>query len=106
MREIGDGYRGEQDKSDGEQRNRTEVQTKIAPRSEQRRRKQKWRQEEKKNQLWIEMNRRQTVNRAKQQTADDEQNRIGNVELARQHGQNGHGQQKSYKDVSDVRHAV
>ena len=45
-------------------------------------------------------------NPAKQQAADDEQDRIGNEDFARQHGQKGYRQQKPNKDFSNAGHVA
>ena len=82
-----------------------EVQAEIAPRSEQRRWKQKRRQKEKKNQFRVEAYFGQSGNPAEQQSADDEQDGVGDVQLAGEQREHGHRQQQTHKDFNDSVHA-
>jgi hypothetical protein len=84
---------------------RPQVCAEIAPGRDQRGGKEQRRQEKKKNQFGIEPHGGQSGNQAQQQPADDEQNRIRNVQPAGDQRQHRHREQQPDKNFHHAVHA-
>ena len=95
----------EKNQTDGEEKNRPEVVSKIAPRREQSSREQKWRKKKQEDEVGIDFDFWKSRHQPEQKSAENEQDWIRNAKFAREERKRGDRDQAKDKQFDDIRHA-
>ena len=98
MRSHGNNDRRHEDQTNSQLAKRPQIRAKISPRDPQRRRIKQWRKKQKKDQVRLQSNPRQTWNETHQQAADDKKDWVSDPYFAGQNSQSGNRDQQSKDD--------